>query len=205
MCGAVTGFMITDATAHDVRPTDDVDVIIEVSGYAKYAKLQDSLRTLGFQHDMNGPNCRFVVAGVKVDVMPTDESILGFSNKWYETAIERAKGLTLPNGKIIRVISPEMFLCTKLEAFAGRGGGDFIMSHDLSDVIAVIDGRPEIVADVAASPVTVRHYLSERISSLLANRHFLDSIEMQLPPSASTSARVGVIIERLRAIANAMP
>src|SRR5205814_3886683 len=105
--GTVTGFMMTDMTSHDVRPTDDVDLIIEMSGYAKYAKLQDSLRELGFQHDMNGPNCRFVVSGVKVDVMPTDESILGFSNKWYKTAIERAKALTLPTGIVIRVISPE--------------------------------------------------------------------------------------------------
>jgi predicted nucleotidyltransferase len=199
--GTVTGFMMTDKTSHDVRPTDDVDLIIDMSGYAQYAKLQGSLRELGFQHDMNGPNCRFVVAGVKVDLMPTDESILGFSNKWYKTAIERAKAFTLPSGKVIRVISPEMFICTKLEAFAERGGGDFITSHDLADVIAVVNGRPEIVEEVAASPESVRGYLSNNFSNLLSNRHFLDSIEMQLPPNANTPARVGEILERLRAIA----
>jgi predicted nucleotidyltransferase len=126
--GTVTGLMMTDTTSPEVRPTDDVDVIIEMSGYAKYAELQDKLRTLGFQHDISGPNCRFVVSGVSVDVMPSDESILGFSNKWYKTAIERAKTIALPGGRVIRVISPEMFICTKLEAFAERGnilGGFF--------------------------------------------------------------------------------
>ena len=43
------------------------------------------------------------------------------------------------------------FIATKLEAFHGRGGGDIVASHNLEDIIAVAEGRPEIVGEVAAA------------------------------------------------------
>src|SRR5205823_4056905 len=152
-------------------------------------------------HDMHGPNCRFIVDGTKVDIMPTDETILGFSNRWYEDAIHTSTSLSLPNGRTIRLISPPLFLCTKLEAFFDRGRGDYIASHDLSDIIALVDGRPEIVSEAASTAQRIRQYLSGCTSRLLADGHFIDSIEMHLPPSPDSADRVDTIIERLRKIA----
>lgn len=45
-----------------------------------------------------------------------------------------------------------MFIATKLEAFADRGGGDFLASHDLEDITTVTDGRPELTDEAAAAP-----------------------------------------------------
>ncbi len=59
--GSIVGLLLTDRAADDVRPTDDVDAIVGAESYAKYAVLQAELRELGFEHDMNGPNCRFVL------------------------------------------------------------------------------------------------------------------------------------------------
>src|SRR5215210_6517164 len=59
--GSIVGLLLTDRAADDVRPTDDVDAIVGAASYSKYALLQDELRTLGFKHDMNGPNCRFIL------------------------------------------------------------------------------------------------------------------------------------------------
>jgi hypothetical protein len=38
-----------------VRPTDNVDIVVETATYAKYNKMLEDLRKLGFAHDMDGP------------------------------------------------------------------------------------------------------------------------------------------------------
>jgi len=77
--------------------------------------------------------------------MPLDEKILGFSNRWYRAAMEAATMHHLLRDLEIRVVTAPYFLATKLEAFRGRGRGDFLASHDLEDLIFVIDGRSTIV------------------------------------------------------------
>ena len=77
----------------DVRPTDDVDVIVSITRYPDYANLQEKLRKLGFKHDMHGPNCRFTIDGLTVDVMPSEGEILGFTNSWYGYAMDSATQL----------------------------------------------------------------------------------------------------------------
>jgi hypothetical protein len=75
-----------------------------------------------------------------IDVMPTDERILGFSNRWYAPAIASAQSIEIAGARI-RLVTPPYFIATKFEAFNGRGNNDYSGSHDLEDVIAVIDGR----------------------------------------------------------------
>jgi hypothetical protein len=49
----------------------------------------------------------------------------------------------------IRILTLPMFLPTKLEAHAGWGNGDFIMSRDAEDILLIVNGREELL--VAAS------------------------------------------------------
>ena len=47
--GATTGFFITDPYVKEsVRLTDDVDIIVDVVGYGKWASFQDELKSKGF-------------------------------------------------------------------------------------------------------------------------------------------------------------
>lgn len=82
--GATVALYIDDPAAEDVRTTKDVDCVIEVSGVDGYAELEKRLRGLGFANatDEGAPICRWHFSGIIVDVMPTDGSILGFSNRW---------------------------------------------------------------------------------------------------------------------------
>ena len=81
--GATTTLFITDPAVTDIRPTKDIDVIVEVASFVKYAELEEQLRGKGFQNatDRDAPICRWRVSGVLVDVMPTMTEILGFSNQ----------------------------------------------------------------------------------------------------------------------------
>ena len=83
--GCTTALLITDDAAAEVRPTYDVDAIVDISSYAEYVDFSDRLRKLGFKEDTSedAPICRWICGDLKLDVMPMDEKILGFSNCWY--------------------------------------------------------------------------------------------------------------------------
>src|SRR5271154_4946046 len=126
--GCATGLLVTDVAAVPVRATRDVDVIVEVLTLADYHALERELEKVGFSHDQSpeAPICRWIVGTGLLDVMPTDERVLGFSNRWFSQAIHTAESVKLPSGQMIKLVTPPLFLATKLEAFRGRGDGDFL-------------------------------------------------------------------------------
>ena len=152
--GAVAGLLIADPANPSIRPTEDVDIVAEVLALSGYHRIEKTLRERGFAQDMSAdaPICRWKVDGVTVDVMPTLETILGFANRWYPLCVATAAPLALPSGTVIRVIQAPVFIGTKLEAFHGRGGGDYLFSHDLGDIISVVDGRDSLVKDCEQMP-----------------------------------------------------
>src|SRR3990167_8160102 len=83
--GMVRGLLITDPAAGAPRATKDVDLIVGIASRLEFHRLCDELRRLGFREDSTAgaPICRWVVSGIHVDVMPDDESIFGFRNRWY--------------------------------------------------------------------------------------------------------------------------
>lgn len=147
--GCATGLLIDDPGAAPVRATNDVDVIAEIGSYAEYAVFSERLRALRFQEDTRdgAPLCRWTDDLLTLDVMPLNAQVLGFSNRWYPGALRTASRVHLPSGLAIRAISAPYFLGTKLEAFRGRGKGDYFASRDLEDFIAIVDGRLLVAAE----------------------------------------------------------
>ena len=199
--GCTTGLFITDPAAGAIRPTKDVDAIVDVTTYAKYTALSDRLRALGLAEDTtpSAPLCRWRRDDLIVDVMPVDAHVLGFSNRWYPAAIETAQTFDIA-GHRVRLVTPALFIATKLEAFHGRGEDDVFASHDLEDIIAVIDGRPEIVNDVAAAADDVRAYIGAEIRTLLDNRDFTEALAGFLLPDLGSQARRSLLEGRLRSL-----
>jgi hypothetical protein len=194
--------LVTDTGSGGIRPTIDVDTIVEVKSYAEYAALSDKLRDLGLTEDSTGDViCRWRKGDLLIDVMPTEGRILGFSNRWYTPAIATAPWVEI-DGVRIRLIAPPYFLATKLEAFRGRGQGDFAGSHDLEDAIAVIDGRADLVGEVASAEADVREYIADETQRLLQKRAFLDALPGFLLPDSATQARLPLLLNRLRALAD---
>jgi len=147
--GSIAGLLITDPATPAIRATEDVDLICHASAHSDYYQIENALRANGFVQDVRpgAPICRWRVwhgvTDVSVDVMPTLAHILGFSNRWYPLALDTAQTFPLPSGQAIRLITATVFVATKIEAFHGRGNRNYLTSHDLEDVIAVIDGRAD--------------------------------------------------------------
>jgi len=121
--------------------------------------------------------------------------------KWYKPAIEAAEEREILPGITIRVVSPPYFCATKLETFDGRGAGDYLASHDLEDIITVIDGRAEIVEEISRASEDVREYISGKIRGLLNTRQFLDALTGYLLPDEASQGRLRILTERLTQIA----
>jgi len=202
--GCATGLLITDFAAPPIRVTKDVDAIIQVVSLAQYHRLAEKLREKGFQEDVSdgAPICRWISNNVILDVMPTDSKILGFSNRWYVSATKNAVYMRLPSGKSIKMVSAPYFLITKLEAFDGRGAGDYLMSHDIEDIIALLDGRAEIIGEIRKADTRLASELEKRFSELLQNNQFIDAISGHMPTDTTSQARVPMIVETIKKIAN---
>ena len=107
----------------------------------------------------------------------------------------------LPSGCTIRLISAPVFLATKLEAFAGRGKADFLFSHDLGDLISVVDGRESLLDECHTSPPELQAYLGERFATLVATPSFIEALAGHLPGDAASQERLPELKAKLRKIA----
>jgi predicted nucleotidyltransferase len=202
--GCATALLITDTAAAEVRPTYDVDAIAEITSYAEYEEFSERLRKLGFVADQSegAPICRWAHGDIRLDVMPVDERILGFSNRWYRPAMERSQTVLVANDLTIRVVTAPLFLGTKLEAFKGRGKNDYFASHDLEDVIAVIDGRPSLWSEVQKAPKDLKVYLAREVRELIEKQEFIDALPGYLMPDPASQARLGNLLKTLRSFAD---
>lgn len=201
--GAVAGLLITDPAMPAIRATDDVDVVVHVAVLKEYHKLERTLTARGFVQDISrdAPVCRWRIGAVAVDVMPTIETVLGFSNRWYPLAAATPQHVMLPSGTEVCLISAPAFVATKLEAFAGRGNNDYLFSHDLGDLIAVIDGRESLLEECRASDRELRQYLRNRFSGLLAAQAFREALPGHLAGDFASQARLPDLEYKLRMLA----
>ena len=165
--------------------------------------MERELERLGFKHDTceDAPICRWVIGAALLDLMPASPDVLGFANPWYPHALKVARLHVLPSGRQVRVIDAPTFVATKLQAFADRGAGDFMASHDLEDIVAVVDGRDELIAELRASEQALREFIATRIGQMLARPAFLEALPGHLPPDSASQARLPEVERKLRSMA----
>jgi predicted nucleotidyltransferase len=193
--------LLTDPGAAPVRPTIDVDAIVQIASYDELMILERRLRQLGFEqpHVEGAPLCRWIHGDVILDLMPTDSTILGFSSRWYPQALEDAETVEV-GGYQTQLISAPYFLATKLEAFHGRGQFDYRISRDIEDIVTVLDGRPEIVAEVERCADLLQQYLKNEFAGLLLERDFVEALPGHLLPDQVSQQRIRIVLERIRQI-----
>jgi predicted nucleotidyltransferase len=203
--GCATGLLLTQERPDRIRITEDVDIVAQALTIHEYHAIEARVRVQGFSNDMrpDAPICRWVYKNVTLDLMPTVKDILGFANRWYPHALQTATPVTLPGGITIKMISAPAFIGTKLEAFKDRGKvangkPDFLGSHDLEDIITVVDRRPELLAECQAEVSELRHYLAAEFTALFANPEFETALSGHLPGDAFSQQRIKSLVNTLR-------
>ncbi len=176
--GATTCLYVDMNIADEIRPTEDVDCVIEISNKKEYDSFQAKLRVKGFIHDTykGAPICRFTFHNILVlDVMPNDEKILGFSNSWYKEGIQN-KELRKIDDKEIYVFSLPYFLASKFEAYNGRGKNEPRLSSDLEDIVLVIDGIEKFNLSIYQTSINLKKFLTEMFNICLTDKFMIEAI-----------------------------
>lgn len=199
--GATIHLWITEPAAPPVRATDDVDVICDVTSYSEYQALAERLRERDLEEAIDEKvicRWRHRNSGLAIDVMPTAEDVLGFSNPWYETAIETAIERTLASGTTIRAVAPPVVVATKLAAWRGRGRDDVLRSLDVHDLVVLINGRPELGDELASQAEELRTYVANELGALRTNNHLGYVIQDAVTSYGDTApARAAIVRERI--------
>jgi hypothetical protein len=199
--GASIPYYITDALEETPRVTDDIDVVIEVRTAAEFRGIEAQLREQGFLNDTSqgAPICRWLFDGIKVDVMPSKESILGFAEGWHQAGFSTAMQISVTDSCLWRILSPPFAMAAKFAAFWDRGVTDPGASTDLEDIISIVNGRPEMGSELANAETACRDYVGDSISKILASAGIMDVIQYHLPPAGQQ--RATIVHDRLKKMA----
>lgn len=166
--GAVVSLYM-ERSGEDVRETIDVDIIVGIYSRVKFADLEEKLRSIGFVNDTTaGFVGRFLFNNTIVDVMPIEEKILGFSNRWYEEGFKNSILHTIDDQVTIRIFSAPYFLASKLEAFNSRGKNDAgeydgRQSSDFEDIVYILVYRRSIWQEIATTTGDLKTYLVQEL------------------------------------------
>lgn len=191
--GATVALYADNPAAPEARPTDDVDIVVELASYGGYAGLEEQLRQLGFSNDTTANViCRFQVQGITVDVMPTQPQIIGFSNQWYPEGFAQAITITLDTQEI-KIFPLPYFLATKLEAFKSRGHQDYRTSSDFEDIVYVFENNTALYAYLSQTTGALRQYLKTELAHLLADPDFEEGLYSHLEPFNATATSTEII------------
>lgn len=201
--GCTTALLLTDEfSREEVRYTDDVDLVVHLTGYAQWQKLVEQLQQKGFkQSPQDDVICRLRLGELKVDFMPEDTEtadLLGCNNRWFKDGLANAHWHELPSGCRIRLFTPPYFLASKLEAYAGRGAQNPLGSQDLEDILNLVNGREELLQEVDAAPPELRTYLADNLTALLSINDFGYLVQ---DAARGDDEREQIIWQRLRNIA----
>lgn len=205
--GCTTGLLLTDEfTKEQVRSTDDVDLIVSVIGHIGFHKLQEQLRRQGFRDSTEAseedslPICAMQLDALRVDFMPDDEGVLGFSNSWYKRAVETATPYALTDQLSIRLVAPVYFMVTKLEAWKGRGKNDPLESRDMEDILNLVDGRAELLDEIKRAGEKEREYIASELALLQRNSFYSHSLQAAAGGDSARERRLHKIITQLAGI-----
>lgn len=202
--GQMTELLVTDPASIRPRPTDDVDVVVRVTTRTEYHRFQTRLRDIGFMPDARpgAPICRMRTADdLVLDVMPLDEGILGFTNRWYPLALDTAARIELEPGLSIRAITAPVFLATKWEAYRARGAADPMTSHDLEDIITVVMGRSALAQEIGMLPPEAHRFIAGAVRDFLAEPWAEEIIMGNIPDARGLPGIADVVLARFRMLA----
>jgi predicted nucleotidyltransferase len=164
--GAVVSLYTDDPAADEIRPTKDVDITLEIVNLHHWQQINEKLASLGFHPDPYGHSiCSYKYNDIPVDVMAAEDGPLGPANRWYKLGFENLWTVKAKEQEI-KILSAPCYLATKFEAFNNRGS-DYRTSHDIEDIIYILDNRLNIVEDIAKDDERVSLFIVEQIKIII--------------------------------------
>jgi hypothetical protein len=188
--------------APDLRPTDDVDIVIQAETYGKYMQFIQKIKEKGFEERQGDPIGRYASGEFVVDVIPTEANVLGFSNRWYKEAFDNSIPKELPSGKVLKTIAPVYFIAAKLEAFRARAEEDLMASPDLEDLITVLVEHPSFEKELREAGRDVQMYIIGEFQKLSSDENYPHFLSAHLRGDEASQASLPQLRRLIEGIAS---
>lgn len=196
--GAVTGLYANDAGAPEVRPTKDIDIVLEIPSWAGLENIRQQLaeRDIHFA-PAEKVMCRFMYDTILIDVMSTQEVGWAPANPWFKG------GYSLPEIHVlddvsIRILPLPYYLASKFTAFRNRGT-DRRTSPDFEDIVYILDNRTTLISDILNADTEVKAFLVAEFKTILQNRERQEALLSHLEPATQTH-RLAMLNQKLKVI-----
>lgn len=198
--GAVVSLYTDDPAADEIRPTQDIDMTLNIVNLSHWEKVQTQLGTLGFHPDPFGHAiCSYKYKDIPVDIMATEDGPLGPANRWYKIGFENLWS-TKAKDQDIKILSAPCYLATKFEAFNDRGS-DYRISHDIEDIIYVLDNRIGIVEEIENDDTRIANFIKEQLQNIV-NKGLLQEVLMAHIHPLMLDERLPIVEEKITQILN---
>lgn len=196
--GAVISLYTNDPAADEIRPTQDVDMTLNIINLSHWEKVQRQLGHLGFHPDPFGHAiCSYKYKDIPVDIMSTEDGPLGPTNRWYKIGFENLWTTTVKNQEI-KLLSPACYLASKFEAFNNRGT-DIRTSHDMEDIIYVLDNRINIVEEIKKDDNRISSFIKEQLQKIIGQGLLEEALVAHIHPIMLTE-RLPIVKEKISLI-----
>lgn len=197
--GAVVSLYADDPAADEIRPTKDVDLTIDILNLIHWAEVQEKLGDLGFHPDPFGHAiCSYKYRDIPVDIMSMTDGPLGPANPWYKIGYEDLWRVKAKDQEI-QILSAPCYLATKFEAFNNRGK-DYRTSHDIEDIIYILDNRTSIVDEVLQSDARIRRFITEQLEQI--SQLGVEEVLMAHVHPLMLEERMPMVMEKINALLN---
>lgn len=196
--GAVVGLYVNNKGAPEVRPTKDIDIVIEIASLMDLEKFRKELakRQIYVARDEE-VICRFSYKNILLDVMATKAIGWAPANPWFKYGFDNPEIKNLGQVKI-KIMSLPYYLAAKFAAFVDRGT-DPRTSKDFEDIVYILDNRHSITEDIIGSDAKVKDFLTEELNKILHDSLLQEAVLAHLEPYTQTE-RFSLITDRINDI-----
>ncbi|MFC2186704.1 nucleotidyl transferase AbiEii/AbiGii toxin family protein [Fulvivirgaceae bacterium LMO-SS25] len=198
--GAVVSLYTDDPAADEVRPTQDVDLTLNIINLSNWQEVQERLGVLGFHPDPFGHAiCSFKYNDIPVDIMSSEDGPLGPANRWYKIGFENLWSAKAKEQEV-KILSAPCYLATKFEAFNNRGK-DYRTSHDIEDIVHILDNRIRIAEEIANDEILVTTFIKEQLEKLIQKGLLQEVLTAHIHP-LMREERMPIVEEKITQILN---
>lgn len=198
--GAVVSLYANDPAADEIRPTQDIDMTLNIINLSHWEKVQAQLGELGFHPNPFGHAiCSYKYKDIPVDIMATEDGPFGPTNRWYKVGFENLWS-TKAKDQVIKILSAPCYLATKFEAFNNRGS-DYRISHDIEDIIYVLDNRIGIVEEIANDDTRIAVFIKEQLQ-IIINKGLMQEVLMAHIHPLMLEERLPIVERKITKILN---
>jgi predicted nucleotidyltransferase len=198
--GAVVSLYTDDPAADEIRPTQDVDMTLNIVNLSHWEQVQAQLLELGFHPDPFGHAiCSYKYNDIPVDIMAAEDGPLGPANRWYKIGFENLWTVKAKEQEIY-ILSAPCYLATKFEAFNDRGT-DYRSSHDMEDIINILDNRMNIVEEIAKDDKRIEIFIKEQLQNIINNGLMQEVLMAHIHPLMIVE-RLPIVEEKISQILN---